>query len=364
MINNILKNIRRLTAFTAIAVVGMNARGQMLNFDGRYVGDAVMNFSGGIKSGATYMGYLMIGGEIDTERAKLWKGGTFRLSIANTHGGQATDRLVGDMGSVSNIEAGNHTFFQELWYGQEMGRFGLKAGLMDFNNNYATTAFTENYINSSFGLHTPLSSNFLSPTFPLTGLGIDLRYNISKSLSIQTAIYDGQLTDFDKNPYNLKWSITPSGGYLNIAELKFTPSINRNLEGQYSIGGYYYTENSSFGIYTSASQMLRDNGKQKLSIFLQGAYSQKCECENSGYIGAGLNITGLFHKRDKDWAGIAIASAFINDAPNETTVEVSYSFELGHGFFLQPDLQYVFCPSGSRDMGNAFVGILRAGVEF
>lgn len=364
MINEILKKVRRIALLTTLAVGGMSANGQTVSFDGCYAGDIVTNFSGGIKSGTTYMGYLMLGATLDTERANLWKGGTFRLSVANTHGGMATDRLVGDMGGVSNIEAGNHSFFQELWYGQKFGKFGLKAGLMDFNSNYATTASTESYVNSSFGLHTPLSSNFTSPTFPLTGLGIDLRYNINDKFAIQTAIYDGQLTDFDKNPYNLKWSVTPSGGYLSITEIQYTPVIKQRLTGQYSIGGYYYTHNSSFGFYTSASQTLWASGERKLSAFVQGAYSQKCQCENSGFVGAGLNIKGLFSGRENDWAGIALASAFINDACNETALELSYILQLGSGFFLQPDLQYVLHPSGSRDTQNAFVGILRGGVEF
>ena len=100
-----------------------------LSFYGSYKGDFVSNLNGGIKTGSTYLGLADLFLELNTENAGLWKGGTFMLHGANTHGGEPSANLIGDLQVVSNIEAGNHTFLYELWYSQTFGNVHTTIGL-------------------------------------------------------------------------------------------------------------------------------------------------------------------------------------------------------------------------------------------
>jgi porin len=48
----------------------------------------------------------------------------------------------------------------------------------------------------------------------------------------------------------------------------------------------------------------------------------------------------------------------------ESVVELTYSIRLAPAIALQPDLQYVLHPGGSRQYGNALVAGFRAVVDF
>src|ERR1035437_3452005 len=104
----------RNNAFPMGQIASRN-KGDFLEFGFSYIGDNLNNLSGGVKTGSCYLGMASIKISFDTEKAGLWKGGHFCINAANTHGSSPSDALVGDFQVVSNIQAGNHTFIQELW---------------------------------------------------------------------------------------------------------------------------------------------------------------------------------------------------------------------------------------------------------
>ncbi|MEG1861777.1 MAG: carbohydrate porin [Bacteroidaceae bacterium] len=339
--------------------------GQALHLEGVYTGDVLCNLSGGIKTGTSYLGTVKLGAALNTEKAKLWKGGTLRFSASNTHGGMPSAKLVGDCQTVSSIEAGNHTFLSELWYRQTLGKTTLTGGLQDFNAAYATSDYADNYINSSFGLFSTMSANFCAPTYPLTGLGIDVRYEFSSLFAAQTALFDGNVLDFSENPYNLKWNLSPHLGYLSVTELHYTPTLMGDRKGRYTLGGYYHTGGKGFGAYVTLSQTLWQQSEKSVNIFLQASYTERTKNENYAYVGGGVNATGVFCSKGCDWFGASVASAFFTDRETETTFELSYKRTLGHHFFVQPDVQYVVHPARSTiPLKNALIGILRFGMAF
>ena len=86
---------------------------------------------------------------------------------------------------------------------------------------------------------------------------------------------------------------------------------------------------------------------------------------NRFYIGAGLNLNGYLSKKNDDILGIAVANAQLKEAlGHETLIELSWKKQLSPCFYIQPDFQYIFHPSGKKsNIPNAFVGILRFGFE-
>jgi porin len=98
---------------------------------------------------------------------------------------------------------------------------------------------------------------------------------------------------------------------------------------------------------------------------------------------AGFLVRGLFPSRPGDGGGFGVVSGhFSNDLQDsqrraqqtnpaagvqryETALEFTYGFRFrGGALILQPDLQYIIRPGGTGQISNAFVGGVRAGINF
>jgi porin len=93
------------------------------------------------------------------------------------------------------------------------------------------------------------------------------------------------------------------------------------------------------------------------------------------YVGAGLTLTGPVRRRAKDVVGFGVAAArngshFVSAqaalgvvAAGETAIELTYVAQFGAWLTVQPDVQYVLSPGGTRATLNALVPGLRIGVS-
>ncbi len=342
-----------------------------LSFGASYTGDFINNLNGGIKTGSSYLGMASVTAEFDFEKANLWKGGKFFVLGANTHGATPTADLIGDLQGLSNIEAGNHTYLQELWYKQRLGKFEFTAGLQDLAAEFGNVEYGGLYLNSSFGVKSSISHNIPAPIFPLTNMGFTARWDISDKFSWLGAVYDGTPTDFEENPYNIKWKFENGDGYLTISEIQQKTTLN-GLDGTYKVGGLFNSREeegkdiniSSF--YGNGNQKLWEQGDKSLGVFAQFGYSPSEACVCDYYIGAGCNYTGLFSKKGKDEIGLAFAREhYKENIDPETIFELTYKYQLLDNIYIQPDVQCIINPAGTGEMlDNAFTANIRFGISF
>jgi len=350
-------------------------KNQPVSFEVSYVADNVNNITGGIKTGSCYLGLANMMLEFDTEKARLWNGGRFYINAANTHGNEPSKYFIGDVQIVSNIEAGKHIYLQEIWFKQHLGETEITAGLQDLNVEFAKSEYGELYLNSSFGVLPVISNNFNASIFPLTTLGITSKWNINKDTKWVNALYDGSPTNFDYNPYNLKWQFNSGDGLLLISELQKTKTI-KNLPGIYKLGIYTHFHirqnipgsliNRLIGIYTYADQTFWEQNKKSAGLFVQLGYSPSAGSTNNVYIGSGVNFTGLFSKKANDVLGLACAHViFTRNGHSETAIELTYLYQISGHFFIQPDFQYIVHPSGTGEpLPNALAANFRFGLNF
>lgn len=171
----------------------------------------------------------------------------------------------------------------------------------------------------------------------------------------------------------------PNEGYLLISEVSRTHVIPEDLSGIHKLGVYYHnhydwsndtipsSKHVNYGIYLVADQCLfRHPDGGELSAFLQVAWSPASRNTNCNYLGFGLNYQGLIAGRTNDALGLALARAGFRNSvsSNESTLELTYKLQMNGHLFIQPDLQYVIHPAGTGVLpDNAFVGILRVGIE-
>ena len=154
------------------------------------------------------------------------------LHMQNTHGGSPSQDLAGDLQVCNNNDNGNHTYLYELWYEQTMGNFSILFGKHDLNSEFLTSRYGSEYINSSLGIMPVASMNVPVSIFPKTGLGIIFKCHISKTVSIQTSIYDGDPLDLGKDPHGINFAVRREEGYLSFSEIHVTTSIF-SLPGTY-----------------------------------------------------------------------------------------------------------------------------------
>ena len=340
------------------------------SFGASYTGDNALNTTGGIKTGYGYLGMANFKIGFNTEKAGLWPGGLFHLHAVNTHGASPSADLLGDMQVASNIEAGDHTYIQELWLLQSIGKFEFTLGLQDLNVEFVSSEYGGLFLNSSFGIMPIISSNISAPIFPLTAPGLTARWNISEKVSWLSAIYDGCPIGFDQNPYNLKWDFKKTDGVLGITEIQFNTSINGE-PGIYKTGIFTHhhievdsLRKSTSGLYAIIDQKIWTQDQKSLGLFAQLGYSPNKTSFNNFYMGFGMNYSGLFSKKCSDILGLALAHEHFNDdIPVETAIELTYQYQLTENIFLQPDIQYIINPAGTGEtLDNCLAGFLRFGI--
>jgi len=351
---------------------------QAFQLGAAYQGDFITNFHGGINSGGGYLGLANLIIEVNTQNLGLWKGGYFRVNGANTHGATPSADFIGDMQVVSNIEAGDHSFLQELYYRHQWNHFEIIAGLQDMNVEFAASDHAALFLNSSFGMIPTISHNIDAPIFPLTALGITAVFELSEDVNWLNAIYDGCPTGFNHNPYNLRWIISTVDGIVGISEVQFKQAEGRNQTIKIGIFSHYHkleneiSENTSesfntatMGIYGYFDREIWSSGNQKLGCFSQAGFSPSDASTSDFYLGVGINFNGLLSKSGDDTFGIAFAHEHFSFAlAAETAVELTYHYQLNTNINIQPDIQYIINPAGTGvTLNNALIFGLRLGVE-
>ncbi len=349
-----------------------------IRLEGKYMVEIAGNMAGGIKSGSNVIGLGDIKLHLQTKDISFWENGEILINILGTHGKSPSENLVGDFQGVSNITSESDIYLYELWYKHSLGNVAITVGLQDMGLDFVGSENGALYMNGSFGIHSTISSNVSSPIFPLTALGAKINWNITDDISIKTAIFDGLAEGFDKNPYNLKWSINKDDGFFSISEVEFSNFLLGNLSNNLKIG-YYYQNHfqdddgeqveyfSKYGFFLVADQTISDNADgNKTSFFIQTGFCPSKNNDNNLYLGAGFNFYDLFDFQNSDVLGIAIAHAnFDKLKKSETAIELTYLVYFTKNIYVQPDLQYIINPMGtSEKLNNAFVGSLRVGIDF
>jgi porin len=354
----------------------VDGESKAISFSASYVGEGVSNLEGGIRRGTGYLGMGNVRVGLDLQGAGLWKGGTLYVNAAATHGATPSLTFVGDFQVVSNIEAGNHLYVQELWYSQDFGALKVAVGLQDFNGEFVANELCTAYLNSSFGVPSTIAANVPLPMFPLTSPGITAVWKSDDALSVLVALFDGRPTDFPDNPHNLSCHFGSEDGAIVAAEVQYSSLFLAGLPGRYKVGAYDHNHTpepgvepvykNCYGFYATMDQTLwRGDAERKLAAFARISISPQHQNINTAFLGGGVNMYGVFSGGRHDMCGIACAYAGLRDVADEATVELTYRTALSPFFFVQPDVQYVIHPFGSGVvLPNSLVVTLRFGVTY
>jgi porin len=395
-------------AQSAAADSGTHSLVATFSYTGELAGDA----AGGARRGAKFLG--LAGAQLTLGLGRLvgWRGARVFLLVLDTHGGAPSD-LAGDVQGVSNLEAPADVRPEEVWLQQNLlgNRWSLLVGRYDLNAEFYRLQSGGLYLNSSFGIGPEFAqSGVAGPSiFPSTAVGTRVEFKPSSNVVWRAGVLDGVPVDRPEGGVHL---FAPGDGALLVGEVALlarpdTVSMPRQRRfhigrglvrpyaGKLAIGGWYYTarfpdlvdtlvsgepvrHRGSAGAYLIGDQTVwsaRPGRPGPLTAFAQFGLGDGRVNQIGGYVGGGLTLTAPFPGRAQDELGLAAAAA-VNGSHyeraqtaagtptgSETTVELTYLAQLGAWLTVQPDVQYVIHPGGTRGLRNAVVPGLRIAIS-
>jgi len=354
-----------------------------LTFDPYVIEDYVGVYKGGLIDNNTWLGRFDLVSDYDLEKAGLLKGGLLHVDVLNAHGGlkPTADHMVGDLQTVSSIEATRSTRIYEGWYQQSLfnDKFSVKFGLIDLNSEFLESDSGNLFINSSFNIMPSMFINNNSDAiYPEPVEAVRLKYSPNESFDFLTGFFQGNPLNNDVNTHSTHFG--NGEGLLSIEEGQYHYKIplQGGLAGTVKTGFWYNSNDvgevdENYGGYAMLDQrVFQVNDTQGLNVFFFGGGAPDDRNIIEYSLAGGLNYTGLIPYRPKDVMGIALTEATFSNKlrattgqdGSETTYEWTYQVQIHDGIYLQPDIQYVRHPDGNDAIKNASVFMLRTEIHF
>lgn len=338
---------------------------------------------GGANDAASTKGYSLfnLGVTIDTEKAGMWKGGTFyalyqKKTGYGISGPNGNNGAMGDWMGLDGWDWRQMNQMSEYWYQQKLfnDKLRLKFGKQDANIDFGYLNSGWDFMNTAFSINptTPM------PTYPDQAFGFMAEINPKEWLSIRNGIYSRFNVPFNITEIEFKPTIKKLPGRYMLGAWEMSDSNGMSVSGGVDSGGNVYNNNfnRNFGAYVGFEQMVYkenkndENDMQGLTVFGQAGMSPSNKNDMSKYIGCGLHYIGPIPKRDKDRVGIAFANGsfatrlgdITSQVGSETVAEAFYRIQINPWFYLQPDVQFIMNPSGYY--GNSVAFGLRSVITF
>lgn len=355
-----------------------------LLIEAAYTGEVWRNVSGGARQDGTYLDNIDVIATLDAERAFGWTGTTFLVSGLHNNRPTLSDRIVGDIQTISNIDTDGATRLYEAWVERAFESGAIKLGLIDLNSELDVNETGALFINSSHGIGPDFSQvGENGPSiFPVTGLGTVMRWDYNERLQIRLAAFEGTVGD-PTHPRRTTVDLESDEGTLLVGEVTFHPSeAVRSMLGVWRHTGrstdfadeelQHRTE--SLGVYALAEGTLAERGENTLNGFIRVGFADSDVHQISRYVGAGVTWSGplLASAKHEEQLGLAVGAVTNGNAfrraqagldttleRHETAIELTYRVQALPWLALQPDLQYIINPGTDPSLDNAWVVGLR-----
>jgi porin len=371
------------------------------------IAETLSNPVGGIRQETIYDG--LVTGSLDLDLGKLlkWPDATFHVDGYQISGRGLSQNAVGNLLTVSSIEALPSTRLHDLWLQQAFldSKASLRIGQIGFDDEFYISQYSAVFINSTFGCPDILAEDLPSggPCYPFAAPGARLRVAPTTALTLSTAVFNGNPAPPGPGNPQLRNSsgtnfLIGEGGSLAVAELAYAFDAKPDLSNPLSdvkLGGWYHsgdfpdlrldTAGVSLADPTSNGVPASHDGDYGLYLILDKMLWQPAKATSQGLGGflriggapgdrnlinlevdTGLTYKGLLPSRQLDVLGVALGYARIGGAARglaadqslvtgieqpardyESVLEVTYQVNIAPWWVLQPDLQLIFHPGGN-----------------
>lgn len=370
-----------------------------VSIDISYVNDLLGNPIGGKRRGFANAGSLGIDLNLDFEKMICIRGLSLFTSFVYRSGNNLSSEYIDNQFPVSQVFGGETYRLNEL-YVQESYEdlFSLKAGRLCGGNDFLASPFYAKYVSNAFcGNPIGIFFNVRFTAYPHSTWGAYFSFKPHESFLVKSAIYNTN-SYISKNKYHgANFTFHSTQGALLITEWAYLfNQLGCGLPGNYKVGGYYTTGNSSkftkdtqkgnYGYYFLLDQMLYQKKvkDQGLTYFLALLFAPKNRNLFPFFFSTGLVYQGVSKSRPLDSISCGIAqgsysadlrriqkrasptgSSPFGNRPQtaETVLELNYWFQVNKWFALTPDLQYIINPKGYGTTKNALVLGMQISIE-
>lgn len=339
-----------------------------------WIGDFGSVLDGGLQEGERAWG--LVEATLDHEFTFAGRDWAVHVAAQHVYGGGFSERWVGDLQAVSNVDADDGTRVLQAWFSVPIGRkVSLKAGRYDLNSEFDVIEAGGLFLSSSQGIGPDISqTGAAGPSiFPRTAFGVRLQYDPDGNGLLRGVALDVESdsgTDSTDTPF--------AGGSLVALEYQHDLGATTWKAGAWSFTATRDApandgREREYGAYASAEHRVAD----RWSVYARAGAANAEASRIAQYYGAGIVYRpGLLGARD-DEVGLAIAHAR-NGGPYrdamraegqettaaETAIELTWRVPLGQHVVLQPDVQYIVDPDTSPGIENALVLMLRVELAY
>jgi porin len=378
--------------------------GRGITYEWNYVGEWQADVAGGVSRGSVYIGRLE--GVIDVDLAKLmgWQGLTFHANGFQIHGSGLSREHVGNLMTVSYIEALATTRLSELWLEQKVlgDKLGIRVGQLVADTEFNTSRYAFQFINSTFGWPAIFAANLPSggPAYPLATPGVRAKFEPDKTLSLLLAVFNGdpagpgEGSPETRDPYGLNFRVQDPPFVIAEGQYRYNQEKGAaGLAGTIKLGAWGHfgrfddqrfdssgllladpagtgepaPRRGNLGVYAVIDQQVwrPPTGEADKGVGVFGRFSASPADRNliDLYFDGGIVFNGLIPGRPEDVLSIGAAYARFSDRARqldadlaaftgagfvrdfEAALEADYQIQVLPGLQVDLDLQRIIHPS-------------------
>lgn len=392
----------------------LEARGIAYTF--YYTHDVLANVQGGERRGAVDQGKFEGVLKLDLEKLAGQPGLSFfanAFAIHNT--GRFLKEYIGGINTIAAIEGEQTVRLSELWLEQKLadGKASVRVGQLAADVEFFYSHLSTMFLQSDWATITAVDLPSGGAAYPLSTPGIRVKFDPTPHYSLLFAVLNGDPAGPGpgdpqrRNRFGLNFRVTDPP--FIIGEVQFrnnTGATDKGLASTLKLGGWAHTgsfddqriasdgklladpsssgiplkRHGNSGIYGVIDQQLyRPSGggaDSGISVYSRVSASPSDRNLVDFYIDGGIVVAGLVPGRPNDKFGAAfIYSQFSQGVREfdrdlatfgdpaavqrdfEANLEFNYQFQLAKNWVLQPNLQFVWHPSGDDSRDAVIVGV-------
>lgn len=338
-----------------------------------YTTDVMGNPTGGLKQSSAYAAGWTGSLTFDLEKIAAIPGLTFFLAGSIQQGTDLSED-TGNIFAPAQIFNGDVARLNQMYLQLSAwdDLLDVTVGRLAAGDDFAALDSYGNYVSGAVnGNPTSILVDFPSfTTPPFAQWGARATVTPAKDFYVSAGVYNADPTVQEDREHGVDFTLNPDKGVLTMGQVGYKPNQNGNgegLPGHYALLGIYDSSDYSrvddpdreksgnYSFALLAEQMIyREGGKgsdQGLSAWATFTVAPDQSINTLPYgIYGGAYYQGLIPKRDNDVTAIALYSGVfsddLRDQDYELVFELTYRFQVGPWFYLQPDFQYIFHPNG------------------
>ncbi|MDP1582446.1 MAG: carbohydrate porin [Bradyrhizobium sp.] len=370
-----------------------------------HTAEALSNVKGGIKRGTVFDGKLETVIGIDFGKLAGLDGLTMFSNILQLHGDSGPGRnLVGNLNTVSNIEALPTTRLSELWLQQTAGGMAsLRAGQLVVDTEFLYSQYFSFFMSSDWPTNPAVNIPGGGAAYPLAAPGIRLKIDPTPQTTFLLSLLNGDpagpgLNDPElRNRHGLDFRVNDPPFLIGELQYRYNQAPKATeLAGGVRLGAWHHfgsfddlrfdSNGSSLasplstgiarrlrgndGVYAVIDQQLYrpagGDANSGILLFSRAAYCPPDRSLNDFYFDGGIIFAGLIPARPADAFGASFLYAHMSDRARgldrdirlftglqvplrdyELSFEFTYGAAIVPGWTIYPTAHLIFHPGGN-----------------